>query len=167
MVLEADRRPAGHLFEVTIRPDDIDHMNHVNNAVYLRWVQDAVVDYWVATAPPEAVAKHLWVALRHCIDYRRPAFLGDRIFAEVVTDRVAGPRAFFRTCFRREHLVLAEVQSIWCCLDASSGRPSRLAAEVAGRFLGQSAQAVRPECSASQPLDIAPADAHPHTVRTA
>ena len=48
---------------IVIEPADIDHMGHVNNAVYLRWVQDAVVRYWETVAPAEAVAQHLWVAL--------------------------------------------------------------------------------------------------------
>ena len=48
---------------VAIDPADIDHMGHVNNSVYLKWVQDAVIDYWQSVAPPDAVARHLWVAL--------------------------------------------------------------------------------------------------------
>lgn len=36
---------------VAIAPSDIDHMGHVNNSVYLRWVQEAVVDYWESVAP--------------------------------------------------------------------------------------------------------------------
>ena len=59
------------------RSADIDHMGHVNNAVYLKWVQEAVIDYWRSVAPPEAVAGHLWVALKHEITYRRPTFLQD------------------------------------------------------------------------------------------
>ena len=52
-------------------------MGHVNNAVYLKWVQEAVVDYWSSVAPPDAVARHLWVALKHEITYLRPTFLQD------------------------------------------------------------------------------------------
>jgi len=68
---------------IAIAAADIDHMGHVNNAVYLRWVQDAVVHYWEAVAPAEAVARHLWVALKHEISYLRPAFLGDGLAAHV------------------------------------------------------------------------------------
>ena len=46
---------------IGILPADIDHMGHVNNSVYLKWVQEAVVRYWESLAPPEAVARHLWV----------------------------------------------------------------------------------------------------------
>src|SRR4028119_287825 len=101
-------------YAVAIDPADIDHMGHVNNSVYLKWVQDAVVDYWRSIAPPEAVAKHLWVALKHEITYRKPTFLQDAVVAEVVAEKVQGPRAFFRTVLRRGEDVLSEVTSCWC-----------------------------------------------------
>ena len=122
-------------YPVAIHPADIDHMGHVNNSVYLKWVQDAVVDYWQNVAPPEAVAKHLWVALKHEITYRKPTFLSDTVVAEVIAEKVEGARAFFRTIVRRGEDVLSEVQSCWCCLDASTHRPARLARDIVGRFV--------------------------------
>jgi len=120
---------------VSVEPGDIDHMGHVNNAVYLRWVQDAVTRYWEAVAPAEAVARHLWVALKHEIAYRRPAFLEDDLVAEVVAEQVQGARSHFTTCIRRGEELLAEVRSSWCCLDAATRRPARLAREVVERFV--------------------------------
>jgi acyl-CoA thioester hydrolase len=120
---------------VAIQPDDIDHMGHVNNAVYLTWVQDAVIDYWRSVAPPDAVARHLWVALKHEITYLKPTFVQDIVVAEVIAEKVEGARAFFSTVVRRGEEVLSEIKSCWCCLDASTQRPSRLAREIVGRFL--------------------------------
>ncbi len=122
---------------IGILPDDIDHMGHVNNSVYLKWVQDAVVRYWESLAPPEAVAKHLWVALSHEIKYRRPAFLDDVVVADVIANRIEGAKAFFTTVIKRGEDVVAEVTSSWCCLDAVSKRPARLARDVAARFLAE------------------------------
>ena len=124
---------------VAIEPADIDHMGHVNNAVYLKWVQDAVIDYWQSVAPPEAVATHLWVALKHEITYRRPTFLQDTVVAEVIAEKVLGARAMFTTVLRRGEEVLSEIKSSWCCLDAVTQRPARLAREVVARFLPPSA----------------------------
>jgi acyl-CoA thioester hydrolase len=120
---------------IAIMPADIDHMGHVNNSVYLKWVQDAVVDYWRSVAPPDAVARHLWVALKHEITYLRPTFLQDNVVAEVIADKVEGARAFFTTILRRGEDVLSEIKSSWCCLDAATQRPVRLAREIASRFL--------------------------------
>ena len=124
-------------YPIGIVPGDIDHMGHVNNSVYLKWVQDAVVRYWERVAPSEAVAAHLWVALKHEINYRRPAFLEDNVVADVIAEQVKGARALFTTVIRRGEEVLAEVKSTWCCLDADTHRPARLAQDVIRRFLPQ------------------------------
>ena len=120
---------------IAIDPADIDHMGHVNNSVYLKWVQDAVIDYWQSVVPPDAVAKHLWVALQHQITYLKPTFLQDAVVAEVIAEKVEGARAFFTTVLRRGEDVLSEIHSCWCCLDAGTLRPARLAREIASRFL--------------------------------
>jgi acyl-CoA thioester hydrolase len=120
---------------VAIDAADIDHMGHVNNAVYLKWVQEAVIDYWRSVAPPNAVAEHLWVALKHEISYLKPTFLQDNVVAEVIAEKVEGARAYFTTVVRRGQEVLSEVKSCWCCLDAASLRPARLARDIAARFL--------------------------------
>ena len=122
-------------FPIGIMPADIDHMGHVNNSVYLKWVQDAVVRYWESLAPPEAVARHLWVALSHEIKYRRPAFLDDVVVADVIANKVEGARAFFTTVIKRGEEVVAEVTSSWCCLDAVTRRPARLARDIAVKFV--------------------------------
>lgn len=120
---------------IGIVPADIDHMGHVNNSVYLRWVQEAVVGYWEKVAPAEAVASHLWVALKHEITYRKPAFLDDIVVADVFAEGVQGARAFFSTVIKRGEEVVAEVKSCWCCLDSATQRPARLAKDVVRRFL--------------------------------
>ena len=121
--------------QIAIDAADIDHMGHVNNAVYLKWVQESVVAYWEKVAPAEAVASHLWVALKHEITYRKPAVLDDVVVADVIAEQVQGARAFFSTIIRRGEDVVAEVKSSWCCLDADTKKPARLARDVAARFL--------------------------------
>src|SRR5204863_6074547 len=51
----------------------------LNNVVYLQWVQDAAAAHWGALAPAGARDQIAWVALRHEIDYLKPAVLGDEI----------------------------------------------------------------------------------------
>ena len=123
-----------HDYPIGIDPADIDFMGHVNNASYLKWVQEAVVSHWQRLAPAEAVATHLWVALRHEITYRKPTFLDDDVIATVLLEKVQGARAFYDTIIRRGEEVLAEVKSSWCCLDATTLRPARLAQSVVDRF---------------------------------
>nr|WP_206065916.1 thioesterase family protein [Novosphingobium sp. ERN07] len=127
-----------HLVPISVDPADIDFMGHVNNASYLKWVQDAVIDHWKALAPAEAVAAHLWVALKHEITYRRPTFLDDAVIAHVILEKVQGARAFYETVIKRGEDVLAEVKSSWCCLDAETLRPARLARDLVEKFLPSS-----------------------------
>ena len=119
---------------IPVDPADIDFMGHVNNAHYLSWVQEAVLAHWRHIAPPDAVAAHLWVALKHEITYRRPAFLDDQVIATVILEKVQGARAFYETIIKRGEDVLAEVKSSWCCIDAETLRPARLASEVVAKF---------------------------------
>jgi len=121
--------------KIGIEAADIDHMGHVNNSVYLRWVQDAVVEYWERIAPADAVAAHLWVALKHEITYLKPTFLEDLMVADVIAENMQGVRAYFNTVIKRGEEVVAEVKSVWCCLDSATKRPARLAKDVVSRFV--------------------------------
>ncbi len=124
------------MIPIRITPDDIDFMGHVNNSRYLNWVQDVVLSHWRKFAPPETAAAHLWVALKHEITYRRPAFLDDDVVARTVLEKIAGARSFYNTVIERGGEVLAEVQSMWCCIDSKTMRPARIDRDVAEKYFG-------------------------------
>ena len=132
-------------FPIKVLPDDIDFMGHVNNARYLNWVQDTVLAHWQKLAPAEEVASKAWVALKHEITYRKPAFLDDDVIAETVLEKIRGARSFYNTVIRRGEDVLAEVKSMWCCLDADSHRPARISREVARDYFGIDTRKGQPE----------------------
>src|SRR5438046_632241 len=64
---------------VSVLPEDIDEQNHVNNTVYLRWVQEVATAHWRAVATADAQENIGWVVLRHEIDYKTPACVGDEV----------------------------------------------------------------------------------------
>ena len=136
-----------HTMPIRIVPADIDFMGHVNNARYLGWVQDVVLAHWQKLAPAEEVSSKAWVAMKHEITYRKPAFLSDDIVARTVLEKIAGARAFYRTVIARGEDVLAEVQSMWCCIDTTSLRPARISRDVAEQNFGlpREQQPHRPE----------------------
>lgn len=115
-----------HCFSVQIAAGDIDFMGHVNNASYLKWVQDAVLSHWRRFAPADAVDSHRWIALKHEITYRKAAFLEDHLVATVQLERVLGASAFYDTVIRRGEEIVTEIKSRWCCLDAATLQPARL-----------------------------------------
>lgn len=128
-------------YELDVAARDIDEMGHVNNAVYLTWVQAAVIRHWRRFAPKDAAASHLWVALQHRISYVHPAFLDDHVVVRVVVQKMRGARAFYKTLINHGDEVLAEVESCWCCLDAVTRKPVRLANDIVALFMPVEAQA--------------------------
>ena len=66
---------------IEIQPGDIDVLGHVNNVVFLRWVQDAAVAHWSALTNEQQKAEVVWVVARHEIDYKKPAMPGDPLRA--------------------------------------------------------------------------------------
>ena len=62
---------------ITAGPEHIDELGHVNNAVWVQWIQAIATAHWEAVAPPEHVAAHIWVVTRHEIDYRGKLFISD------------------------------------------------------------------------------------------
>lgn len=125
---------SSHVCTFDVTSLDIDHMGHVNNTVYLRWVQEAVTAFWMGTAPSDVVDTVSWVALRHEITYRAPAFLDQQVEVLTLAQRLVGAKAHFEATIRRGGTVLADVRSIWCSLDAASLQPVRLATEVRDLF---------------------------------
>ena len=134
--MSASASPRPFFLPIKVLPDDIDFMGHVNNAKYLNWVQDAVLAHWNKLAPAEEVASKAWVALKHEITYRKPAFLDDDVIAETVLEKIAGARSFYNTIIRRGEDVLAEVKSMWCCIDSTTHRPARIDRDVAETHFG-------------------------------
>jgi acyl-CoA thioester hydrolase len=122
-------------YDVDVAASDIDEMGHVNNAVYLTWVQAAVLRHWHRIAPKEAIGAHFWVALKHEIRYLHPAFLDDHVVVRVALKKLLGARAYYKTMINRGDDVLAEVESCWCCLDSVTKKPVRLARDIVARFL--------------------------------
>jgi|SRR5437762_9473955 len=121
---------------ISVLPTDIDEQNHVNNAVYLRWVQEIAVAHWRVIASAEAQKRVSWVVLRHEIDYKTSAGLGDEV--EVITWVGKASRLTFErfTEFRRkaDGQLLSKARTLWCPVDPATGRPVRVPTEVRAQF---------------------------------
>jgi acyl-CoA thioester hydrolase len=121
---------------VPVLPDDIDEQNHVNNTVYLRWVQGAATAHWRAVASLEAPENIAWVVLRHEIDYKAPATLGDEVVLRTWVGK-ASRLTFERfTEIRRDRdgRLLSKARTLWCPISAQTSRPVRVSAEVRAQF---------------------------------
>jgi acyl-CoA thioester hydrolase len=121
---------------ISVLPGDIDEQNHVNNTVYLRWVQDVATAHWRAVASAKAQETIGWVVLRHEIDYKGPATLGDEVLLRTWVGKATRLtfERFTEIRRNRDGRLLSEARTLWCPIDAQTGRPVRVSAEVRSRF---------------------------------
>ena len=121
---------------ISVLPGDIDEQNHVNNTVYLRWVQDVATAHWRAVASAKAQETIGWVVLRHEIDYKGPATLNDEVILCTWVGKATRLtfERFTEIRRTRDGRLLSEARTLWCPIDAQTGRPVRVSAEVRAQF---------------------------------
>ncbi|KAB7646461.1 acyl-CoA thioesterase [Polymorphobacter fuscus] len=130
----ADR--TAHFGTVTATAADIDALGHVNNAVYLRWVQDIATGHWQAVARPADIARYIWVVTRHEIDYLGPTLAGETVTLATWVGTPRGAR-FDRLVeiTGADGRLRVRALTIWALIDQASGRAVRVPPEVAAPFL--------------------------------
>jgi len=121
---------------VPIVAADIDEQNHVNNTVYVRWVQDIATAHWRAIASPEAQEAIGWVVLRHEIDYKTPATLGDEVVLRTWVGKATRLtfERFTEIRRKRDRQLLSQARTLWCPINTETGRPVRVSAKVHAQF---------------------------------
>lgn len=123
--------------QFTPTPADIDELGHVNNAVWVRWIQDMATSHWTATAAPEHVDAYIWVVTRHEIDYRGNVALGESVTGRTWIEKPPRGATFDRRVefVNAAGKVIVSANTTWAMLDRASGRLMRVSAEVAAPFL--------------------------------
>jgi len=128
-----------HSFTLTFTalPEHIDTNDHVNNAVWVRWMEELAARHWEADANPAHVAAYGWVVLRHEIDYRGNVREGAQVIGTTqIRERPRGARFERHFSFVDDtgrELVCARTR--WAMIDLAKGRPARIPAKVAAPFL--------------------------------
>jgi acyl-CoA thioester hydrolase len=127
------------IFELTLtaRSEHIDELGHVNNAVWVQWIQQVAVAHWESLAAREHRDAYYWVVVRHEIDYLRAAHEGDRITARTwVGDAPQGARFDrFVEFTGLDGKVCVRAKTDWAIIDKALGRPVRVPTEVVAPFL--------------------------------
>ena len=126
------------IFEMTLAAEtaDIDEQNHVNNTVYLRWVQEVATAHWKSLASAEARKAIGWIVLRHEIDYKSAASLGDGIVLRTWVGEASRLKFERFTEVRRkiDNVLLAQARTLWVPVDSQTGKPTRVSVEVREKF---------------------------------
>lgn len=117
-----------------IEPGDIDENDHVNNVVYVRWLQDVGIAHFEARFTPEERQGVAWVALRHEVDYFRPLRLGDCVQLHTWVGAADGPRFPRFVLVEGPDGLCAQGRTEWCMVDPVTFRPRRIAPFIAERM---------------------------------
>ena len=126
-------------FRIPVAAADIDTNEHVNNLAYLRWMQEAAWAHSTAQGWTRERYRELgagWFVRSHFIEYLRPAHLGDVLLLRTWVGEMKAGSCVRRFLFQREAggEAIARAQTRWAFVDFASGRPARIAPEVASAF---------------------------------
>ncbi|WP_338090033.1 acyl-CoA thioesterase [Pontixanthobacter luteolus] len=117
-------------------PQHIDVMGHVNNAVWVQWVQDMATAHWDAVADPAHAAEFVWLVIRHEIDYRGNIGQGETVTGETwIPDEAKGAKSLRRVDFRNaDGKIIVSAATTWAMLHRETGRLARVRPEVLAPF---------------------------------
>ena len=125
-----------HVLTFTARGEHIDELGHVNNAVWVDWIQRIAIAHWSSVASAEHQAQYFWVVTRHEIDYRGNVGEGESVEAVTFIPRApTGARFDRRVDFRdAQGKVIVSANTTWAMLDRASGRLTRVREDVTAPF---------------------------------
>jgi acyl-CoA thioester hydrolase len=119
-----------HHFENTmvVLPEHLDDLNHVNNVMYVQFMQDIAMQHWYSISPPSLNEEIIWVVRRHEIDYHASAVLNDTLLLKTHTGdatTVTWDR-HYEIIRVSDNKRIIKAKSCWVMLDKKTGRPRRI-----------------------------------------
>jgi len=126
-----------NLFEQkhTVTPEEIDEYNHVNNVVYVQWMQNISDAHWKELSKNVKNIDYVWFVIRHEVDYKNQAVLGDEVTLRTWVGKTEGIRSVRHFEMYRGEILLVKSQTTFCLLDANTKKPKRITKEVTNLLL--------------------------------
>lgn len=125
-----------YTYKKTVVKDDLDELQHVNNVRFVQWIQDIAKEHWEVRATEQLKNKFFWVVIRHEIDYKKQAVLGDELLVETYvgdTTFVTSER-FVNIKKADSGEILVAAKSNWCLLNTSTKKPTKITDELRAVF---------------------------------
>jgi acyl-CoA thioester hydrolase len=119
-----------YINKIKVKESEIDELNHVNNVVYLQWVNDVSALHWRILSNDKINSKYIWVAVRHEIDYIKPAFLNENISIKTWIATLKGVKSIRKVEIYRKEELLAKSETTWVLLDAKTQKITRIPKEI-------------------------------------
>lgn len=124
------------VFEKTIvvSEEHLDELNHVNNVVFLQWVQDISKEHWLSKTNEEINSKMYWVVRNHHLEYKRQVFLGEQIQVRTFVTNYKGPFSERVVEIYCDDRLAVKATSNWCLLNRENDRPMKVSEELQRLF---------------------------------
>lgn len=121
---------------ITVSLDDLDQLHHVNNVRYVQWVQDIAEEHWQAKVTPEITDTYFWVLLKHCIEYKSQAVLGDVILLKTYVIKSEGVTSLRKVEMydKASGKLLVTSETTWCLISKNNLKPARITPEISELF---------------------------------
>jgi len=117
-------------YSFNVQSKHLDTLNHVNNVVYLQWVNDIAEKHWSILSNDSINKKYYWIAIRHEIDYLNQAFLEDNITVYTWIGKSIGVKSIRHVHIYKGDTLLAKVQSYWCLIDIKTNKLTRIKQDI-------------------------------------
>ncbi len=125
-------QPMSEIFThtITVSEGDIDNLNHVNNAVYVKWMDTVATIHWDFLTKKHALDKCIWVVSKHEIEYKREALLNDVITVKTWVGETKGVTTERHIEFYKDNNLLVKTKTIWVLLNSKTFKPTRIRENV-------------------------------------
>ena len=122
--------------QITVKQDDLDELNHVNNVRYVQWVNDIAKAHWYENASTEIINTYFWVLISHTIDYKSQAFLNDEIKLKTYVTKAQGVTStrIVEIYNTKTEKLLAKSETHWCFMSVKTKRPTRITEDIEKLF---------------------------------
>ena len=110
----------------------LDEQNHVNNVQYVQWVQDIAKAHWEARASQRQNLQYFWVVIKHEINYKKQAFLGNEILIQTYVSETSHVKSIRYVIIKNAETkkVLVEAKTTWALMDQEKKRPTKISEEL-------------------------------------
>jgi acyl-CoA thioester hydrolase len=116
--------------KIRVSLDDIDVLQHVNNLVYVKWMDEIATKHWAYLTKDTPLPQYIWVVVRHEIDYLKQAGLEDEITVKTWVGETKGVTSVRFMEFYKNDVLLVKAKTTWAMLDAKTYKPSRIRENV-------------------------------------
>ena len=119
---------------LTVTPNDLDELNHVNNVKYIEWVNQVAKAHWVTHATQQILDQYFWVLISHHIDYKQEIVLGQTVTLNTYVKSCQGVTSIRVVEILVDEKICAYSETKWCFMNIDTKRPSRISPEIIALF---------------------------------